>query len=120
MPETATRDLVSDALNVMNRSLSKNEDSFPYKQIIDLTRRTLDGKKVGIAVYRDDAGNPHDYYTAVFKEGRIVLLDRGKENVTIQWKVSEKYLKKVADDPDPYIDHPEKLDWEWLKDRVGI
>lgn len=118
--EKTTRNLVSETLGVMNRSITRNEDSFPYKQILQLSEKALHGKRIGIAVYRDDAKHPHDFYTAEFNEGRLSLLGRGKEDVSTTWTVSEDYLKKVAGDPEPYIEHPEKLDWEWLRDRLGI
>ena len=35
------------------------------------------------------------------------------------WKVSQEYLAKVAANPQDYIDHPVKLDWDWLKSRIS-
>jgi hypothetical protein len=43
-----------------------------------------------------------------------------KEDPSIAWKVPESYLKDVVENAEDYINHPAKLDWEWLKQRVGI
>jgi hypothetical protein len=29
-------------------------------------------------------------------------------------------MQKVVDNPQEYVDHPEKLDWDWLTNRLGI
>ena len=36
------------------------------------------------------------------------------------WRVNLSYLRHVVEHPDDYIAHPEKLDLDWLKSKIGI
>jgi hypothetical protein len=55
-----------------------------------------------------------------FREGRLELVDHGKREPELTWKVSRSYLDEITRDPETYVENPAKLDWEWLKSRVGI
>jgi len=56
-----------------------------------------------------------------FSNGRFELVGRGKrEDPGITWTVSRGYLETVVEDPDRYLEHPEKLDLDWLKSRLGL
>jgi len=39
---------------------------------------------------------------------------------SITWTVTREYLEEIVKDPDTYIEHPEKLDLDWLKSRLGL
>jgi hypothetical protein len=120
MTQLETNALATQAVNVMNRALAQHRDAAPYKQLLAASERLLGGKNLGMAVYADDPKHPYDYYTLHFADGRLELLGRGKQEPDIAWKVSRDYLRRVVDDPERYLAHPEKLDWDWLKDRLGL
>jgi hypothetical protein len=117
---TPTTTTFIEAIRTMNRALKANADKPPYKQLIEAGSKLAEGVTIGAGVYADDASNPHDYYTLEFKDGQIELIDHGKKDIDIDWRVPEDYLKKLAEDPDRYIDNPALLDWDWLKSRVGL
>ena len=115
-----TTTLFTQALNTLNSALAKHRDALPYKPLIAASEKVLADREVGVAVYKSDASNPFDYFTIRFREGSFELVSHGKKDPEIAWKVSQDYLEQVADDPEKYIDNPAKLDWDWLKDRVGL
>ncbi len=112
--------LFNDALQVINKSLQNNKDKFPYGEIINLGDKIIGDRQIGVAVYKDDPSSPYDFFTVKMKNGKLELFSHGKEEPTITWKVSREYLQKVGENEQEYIDHPEKLDLEWLKDRLSI
>ena len=48
------------------------------------------------------------------------LVSHGKQESEIAWKLSWDFLQQVVENPQEYIDHPEKFDWDWLKRRTGF
>jgi hypothetical protein len=109
----------AEALNVMNKALEAHRDEIPYKQLIQAADKLADGTRFGVAVYKDDPDTPHDYYTTTWDNGQLALVEHGKQDPDITWKVSDEYIDKVADNPREYIEHPAKLDWDWLKTRLN-
>lgn len=62
--------------------------------------------------------SPFDYITIRFRDGSFELVEHGKRDPEIDWKVSRDYLEKVVADSQDSIDHPARLDWDWLESRV--
>lgn len=112
--------LFTRALNTMNAALADNADRMPFKQILSVADKAAGDRPIGVAVYKDDPGTPHDYFTIKFSEGAFELLSHGKQDPDIAWKVSVEYLEKLGDNPERYIEDPFKLDLDWLKSRFGI
>jgi hypothetical protein len=112
--------LFTDALHVMNRALEENREAMPWSQMIKAANLIADRLKIGVAVYADDPATPHDYYTVCFSDGKFELLEHGKSEVKIAWKVPRAFLEKVTENPEEYVNNPAKLDWDWFKERLGI
>jgi hypothetical protein len=115
-----TYGLFMGALDVINASLEHNREGKIFRGLMSLAERSMVGRQIGVAVYRDDPDTPHDYFTVRFHKGRIELLARGKESPDIAWKVSQDYLQDVVENEQDYVENPAKLDLDWLKDRLGI
>ena len=111
-------ELFTTALEVTNKSLETNRGSGIYGALISGWDKYLDGHKSGVAIYDDDPAQPFDYFTVRYLKGKFEILSRGKSEHDTEWKVSRKYLESLADNPQTYIDHPAKLDIDWLKDRL--
>jgi hypothetical protein len=112
--------LFTKAINVINAALDRHKDSLPYEQNLEAAHRALAGRNLGVAVYEDDPGAPFDWFTLRFSEGGFEIVAHGKRHPELAWKVSRDYLRKLADHPDDYIENPAKLDWDWLKSRLGL
>ena len=111
-------DLFTGALDVTNKAIDENRDSGFYGALISAWDKYLDGHKAGVAVYDEDPDQPFDYFTIRYAHGKFELQSRGKSEHDTEWKVSREYLQSLVDDPQAYIDHPAKLDIDWLKDRL--
>lgn len=112
--------LFTRALNVINAALEKHANDTPYAQLLSASEKLLADRNIGVAVYESDASAPFDYYTIRFRDGAFELVSRGKQEPEAGWKVSRAYLEGVVENADDYIEHPAKLDWDWLKSRLGV
>ncbi len=120
MKVTETTSLFTEALNTMNRAVAANRDHPVYRVFFQAGEKVAGGRKIGVAVYKDDPGNPHDYYTITFANGQFELVTHGKEDVDFTWKVSDDYLQELADNPEKYVQNPTLLDLDWLRTRLGL
>ncbi|MBD3676135.1 MAG: hypothetical protein HUJ26_21710 [Planctomycetaceae bacterium] len=119
MSQAVTVDTFQSALATMNQAIEKNRDSLFFKTLLKSCETVLGDDLLGVAIYKDSPETPHDYYTIRMDEGRFFLVEHGRGDVDSDWKVSEDYLRDLANDPDKYVDHPEKLSLNWLANRVS-
>lgn len=118
MTQPKTYDLFMDALDVVNRSIEANRGEGVYGNLLELFDEHLDGHRSAVAIYEDDPGAPFDYFTIRFIDGRFELVERGRGEHDSEWKVSRDYLDSLIEDPEAYIENPEKLDLDWLATRL--
>lgn len=107
-------------VDVVNRSIGKNRDDFPFKQMLTAADRLLDDKKIAVAIYKEDPDEPHDWMMMRFDDGSFRIAQHGKGDASLTWRAKEDYVRKVVESPQEYIDHPSKLDFDWLKSRLGM
>lgn len=120
MTHTDTALLFTESLNVINTALFENRDRMPYKPLLSASEKVLQDRQLGVAIYDEDASAPFDYFTIRYHDGTFEVLSHGKQQPEIAWRVSRDYLEKVAANPREYVEHPARLDWDWLKSRVGL
>ena len=120
MNSQETRSLFIQYINTCNIALSRHKDTLPYKQILELGEKFVGGKNIAVEVYRDDPHRPVDLYTIRLNDGNLDVVAYEKQDVAMEWKVKETYLKKVVENSAEFIAHPERLEWEWLKSRIGL
>lgn len=118
MNDTDIYELFTQALTVTNRSLKENRGSGVYGALLSAWNKYLDGHRAGVAIYDENPDKPFDYFTIRYMNGRFELQSRGKSEHDTEWKVSRDYLRSLANNPQTYIDHPSRLDIDWLKDRL--
>lgn len=106
------------ALATMNKSIDENRDAIFFRTLLKACETLYNDEHLGVAVYKDDPQTPHDYYTIRMEDGKFLLVGHGKEQVKSDWKVSEDYIHDLSENPNKYIDHPEKLSLNWLVERV--
>ncbi len=115
MAHNDTYKLFMDALDVVNRSIEANRDEGVYGKLIEGFDKFADRHVSAVALYGEDPAHPYDYFTIKYTAGRFELVERGKGDHDTEWKVSKEYLVDVVENPQKYIDHPAKLDLEWMK-----
>jgi hypothetical protein len=112
--------LFTNALNTTNTALEENANQMPFKQILSAAEKVLGDRQLGVAIYKDDPDSPYDYFTLRFSNGAFEIVSHGKDHPSIDWKVSQEYLERIAENPKRYVDDPFKLDFDWLTSRLGI
>lgn len=118
--DLSTEAVMTEYVNIVNEAISTRSDVWPMGKLIELGDKALDDKSFGVAIYRDDASNPHDYFTLKFDGGRLNVVSHGKRDPDFAWKASEDYLRGVVAEREKYVESPAKLDFDWLKTRTGI
>jgi len=118
--ELSDQELVRRYLDVCNRAMSAHSDSFPFKQIMSLGHRIIGKRPMALGIYKGDGSEPYDYYSFHLEDGMFQKMQHGKAEDAIDWKVKRSYLEAVVEDPDEYIEHPTKLDFDWIKSRLGM
>ena len=120
MESQLTRSFFLQYLNICNLALNKHREAFPYKQILEIGESLLGGKNIKISVVSDDSSLTKTHFTVRFNGGTFDVVADETEEPEMEWALKENYLKKVVENPADYIAHPEKIEWEWLKDRLSI
>jgi hypothetical protein len=120
MTSADTNALFTSALNTINAALDAHADEMPFKQILAAADKVLADRNLGVAVYKDDPGSPHDYFTVRFRDKAFEVVSHGKQEPEIDGKVSTGYLAKLANEPERYIENPLQLDLDWLTSRLGL
>lgn len=105
-------------LSICNKALETNKDDVPYKQICDTAEKMLKDNSVKLAVYDD---RPKECYCLHIKDNQITMTSGcNRSDPKDAWRVNISYMERVVNNPDEYIKHPTKLDWDWLRNRLGI
>lgn len=112
-----TNALFAQYIDVVNRAIAANKDRIPFKQLLAIGEKIIGDKKVGAAVYKTDPDTPHEWFTLSFKNEKFHAT-HGKHAPDIAWKVNEEHLRNVVADPATFIEHPMKLDLDWLETRL--
>lgn len=122
---STSQKLGSDALftqyiDVINRVIGENRGS-AYGAAMQVWNKTIKDAPIAVGVYDGDAKNPHHWYTIRMSDGTFDLVDNRKpDDPKLSWKVDEDHLTHVVDNPKTYVEHPMKLDLDWLQTRVGL
>lgn len=118
MKHADTYDLFMESLDVINRVLDANRGEGLFGRVLEAMEDDLQGHRSSVAVYEDDPDHPFDYFTIRFLDGRWELMEQGRGEHDTEWKVSTDYLRSLAEDPESYIQHPARLDLDWIADRL--
>jgi hypothetical protein len=107
--------LFTDAMKTINDSLEHNRGKGVFGKLIEGFDKFADGHVTGVALYDSDPSQPYDYFTVRYIKGHFEVMERGKGDHKLQWKVSKAYLQSLRDNPKEYIEHPAKMDLDWMK-----
>lgn len=112
--------LLVEYLDVCNTALAAQKDAFPHKQVLALSKLVFGGRSFSLLLYDEDPDLPSGCFTIRFCGNQLELVAEGKQHAAFSCKVKRGYLRTVTENRQDYIDHPEKLDWDWLKSRLGF
>ena len=106
------KELFIKHLEICNKAILKHKDIFPYKEIWGNGFRQLgEGHIFNCTIYDN---RPKGIYS--------LRLNQDKQLELVDQELSQRflplnytYLKHVFDNAEEYINHPAKLNWDWLK-----
>ena len=107
--------LFAQYMEVCNKAAAAHQNDFPYKQFWE-TGKKIFKNGVDIAIIDD---TPQLSYHIDFEDKSLKSKKINPEDAKREWVVNLSYLKKVVENPEDYIKNPTKLDWHWLKNRLG-
>lgn len=112
--------LFEEYLGVVNRSIRENADRLPWRTVLSAARRLLDGRRIGVSIYKNQPAASHDFFTVHFVKDEFRILEHGKDDPDLTWPIRDAHLRTVTSDPDRYARNPLLLDLDWLQKYLGI
>jgi len=112
--------LLSDYLDVCNAAAEAHSHSLVYKPIIAAYESIFANRQVGINIYDRDPDEIETTITIRLVNGRFEPVLAPEADPSFHLKLSRRYMEDVVAHRDEYLQHPEKLDWDWIKSRIGI
>ena len=111
--------LLTDYLNVCNAASEAHRDVFPYKPLIAAYDKLFD-RQVSVDIYDRDTDDVETTVTIQLIDGKFEPVPEAEAHPSFHLKLKRQYMEDVVAHPREYIRHPEKLDWDWIKSRVGL
>lgn len=112
--------LMMDYLDVCNAAVEKHRHSLVYGPIIAAYDSVFANRHVGIDIYDSDPDDIEATITIHLVNGRFVPVPEADAHPSFHLKLGRQYMEDVVAHREDYIQHPEKLDWDWIKSRMGI
>ncbi|MCL4798773.1 MAG: hypothetical protein KJ025_04245 [Burkholderiales bacterium] len=110
----STTNLVKHYFNVCNTALSRHRHGMVYGALLELVNRLASGRTIAIEVAGAPATGPRRF-TVRFVDGAFTPVRRGVHAPDVKRTLPRDFLEDVLAHADEYIEHPERLDWGWLR-----
>ena len=112
--------LLIDYLDVCNAAAEVHRHSLVYGPLIAAYDSIFANRQVGINIYDRDPDEIETTITIRLVNGRFEPVLAPEADPSFHLKLSRRYMEDVVAHRDEYLQHPEKLDWDWIKSRIGI
>lgn len=112
--------LLNDYLDVCNAAADEHRQSLVYRPLIAAFDSVFSGRQVGIDIYDNDTDQIETTIIIYREDGEFVSVREADAHPSFHLKLGRQYMEDVVSHRDEYIRHPEKLNWDWIKSRVGI
>lgn len=113
-------ELVHEYLNVCNAAVEEHRHSLVYRPIIAAYDSVFGNRPVGIDIYDSDPDQIASTITIRLVNREFVPAPASDVHPSFHLKCGRHYMEDVVAHRGEYIRHPEKLDWDWLKSRIGM
>lgn len=120
MAEPGGRTLLTETLGVINRAIDAHRDAAPWRDIVARTTGRKGPKVFAVEVWEGDPERIVDHYTIHVHEGRFEMIEHGRSEPPIDWRVSVEALRSIVANPDRYVSDPGRLPLDWLELRLRI
>lgn len=112
--------LLIDFLDVCNAAAEAHRHSLVYRPIIVAYDSIFANRQVGIDIYDRHPDEIETRVNISLVKGEFVVVPEVDVQPSFHLKLGRRYMEDVVAHRDEYIQHPEKLDWDWMKSRVGM
>jgi len=112
--------LMIEYLDVCNAASEAHHSSLLYKPIIAAYDSFFSNRQVGIDIYGKDTDEIETTVTIRLVNGMFEPVPEAEVHSSFHLRLSRHYMEDVVAHREEYIRHPEKLDWDWLKSRMGV
>ncbi len=109
--------LIKYYINICNYALFKHRHLPLMKEVLAGVSRIYSQDSISFEV-TDDANKPLAYFSTRFVDSMFTPVEEGTHSPDIRLKLSRSYLQKVVENSDEYMEHPTRLDWDWLTGEV--
>ncbi len=113
-------DLVTEYLDVCNAASDAHRHSLVYKPIIAAYDSVFASREAGVDIYESDPDEIETTIAIRVVNGRFEPVPESEAHPSFHLKLSRHYMEDVVAHREEYIRHPEKLDWDWIKSRIGM
>ena len=117
-------ELFRNYLDICNRALAEHRDEPRFRQAVKDAEKLPAGGRTAVALHEDLDSAPVETFTIGFNEGEVRLVSHAAEEPDYEdepaflWRVSTEDLREVVANPEPYIEDPLQLDWDWVFARL--
>ena len=120
MAEPSGHTLLTDALRVISQTIDAHRDTSPCQEIVARTSGLHGPTLLAVGIYEGDPERIVDRYAVEAHEGRFQVVEHGRSEPAIDWRVSVEDLRRIVAEPDRYLEDPGRLPLAWLEARLGI
>lgn len=120
MAEPSGHTLLTDTLGVINHAIDAHREASPWREIVAKTGGPAGSKLFAVEVREGDPEQIVDHDTIRAHEERFEMVEHGRSEPAIDWRVSVETLRGIVAKPERYLNDPRKLPLEWLERRLGI
>ncbi|MDT8387543.1 MAG: hypothetical protein RQ736_08520 [Thiogranum sp.] len=114
--ELHTLNLVKHYFNICNTALLHRKDKLVFGPALAVLNQLASGDTVVLRVV-DDPGAVLGCYTTRFIDSEFTPIEEGQQDdPDTGFTLQRSFLEEVVQHSDYYIEHPQKLDWSWLKE----
>jgi hypothetical protein len=112
--------LLVEYLEVCNAAAEVHRHSLVYGPIIAAYDSVFANRQVAIDTYDRHPDEVENTATIRLVNGEFVTVPENEAHPSFHLKLGRRYMEDVVAHRDEYIQHPEKLDWDWMKSRMGM
>jgi hypothetical protein len=120
MAEPTGHTLLTQALGVINRAIVAHRDTSPWREMVAKTSGPREPTLLSVVITEGEPERIVDHYTLRVHEGRLEMVEHGRSEAAVDWRVSVAALRSMVAKPDRYLSDPTRLPLDWLASRLGV
>jgi len=110
--------LLRQYINLANDALQQQKHNAVLSGVVTLLEHKLAGDEITVTVVDEDDATTVARFVTRFGNGQFAPLREVEHGSARQFDVNRSYLQLVVDNAQDYLQHPTRLDWDWLASRV--